>query len=126
MVVSASCLECASVHLASMASTVIKQTAQPPASMEGHVFTQENVFVLQDLRGISVKIANAISLVEMEANVLVKINASAPKATKETSVPSRYVNLVVDYMEPVLNPTRASVKKAGMEGTAIKGTEPTF
>lgn len=30
------------------------------------------------------------------------------------------VNLVVDYMGPVPNPTSASVKTAGMEGTAIK------
>lgn len=94
--------------------------------MEERAFILENVFVQQVLRGINVKLANVISHVEMEVNVPVKINASAPRATKEIFVQSLSVNLFVDYMAPVLNPIHASVKKAGMEGTAINGMEPTF
>ncbi|KAF7246462.1 Wnt inhibitory factor 1 [Varanus komodoensis] len=108
------------VQMDFMVLTVKKQIAQSPALMEEHAFIQENAFALQDLRGISVKLANAISHVEMEANVLVKINASVQKATKEIFVQSLSVNLAVDYMGPVLNPIHVSVKKAGMEDTAIK------
>lgn len=60
----------------------------------------------------------------MEVNALVKANVSVPRVTKETSVQSLSVSLAVVHMEPVMNPTSANVKKAGMEDTAIKGTEP--
>lgn len=70
------------------------------------------------------KSANARSPVEMEVNALGRANASAPKVTKETSVQSLSVSLAVVHTEPATNPTNASVKKAGMEDTAIKGTEP--
>lgn len=70
------------------------------------------------------KLANANSHVEMEVNVLVKINVSAPKVTKEIFVQSLSVNLVVDHMEPVWNLTNVSAKKAGMEDIATKGMEP--
>lgn len=70
------------------------------------------------------KQANAHSPVEMEVNALVKTNASAPKVTKETSVQSLSANLAAAHMEPATNPTNASVGKAGMGDTAIKGMEP--
>lgn len=60
----------------------------------------------------------------MEVNALVKANVNAPKVTKETSVQSLSASLAAVHMEPATNPTNADVKKAGMEDTAIKGTEP--
>lgn len=60
----------------------------------------------------------------MEVNALVKANVSAPKVTKETSVPSLSVSLAVAHTEPAMDPTGASVRKAGMEDTATNGTEP--
>ncbi|KFO19389.1 hypothetical protein H920_19219 [Fukomys damarensis] len=56
----------------------------------------------------------------MEVNALVKANVSAPKVTKETCVLSLFVSQAVVRMEPAMNPTNASVKKVGMEGTATK------
>lgn len=60
----------------------------------------------------------------MEVNALVKANVSVPKVTRETSVQSLSASLAVVHMEPAMNPTNASVKKVGMEDTAIKGMEP--
>lgn len=60
----------------------------------------------------------------MEVNALVKANVSAPKVTKETSVQSLSASLAAVHTEPAMNPTDASVKKAGTEDTAIKGMEP--
>ncbi|ELK25745.1 Wnt inhibitory factor 1 [Myotis davidii] len=67
--------------------------------------------------------ANAHNPVEMEVNALVKANVSAPKVTKETSVQSLSASLAVGHTEPAMSPTNASVRKAGMEDTAIKVSE---
>lgn len=92
--------------------------------MEERASIWENAFVLQDLKETNVKLVNAISPVEMEVNVPVRINASAPKATKETSVQSLSASPAVGCTGPALNPTSASARKAGTGGTAIKGMEP--
>lgn len=70
------------------------------------------------------KSANAPSPVEMEVNVLARASVSAPKVTKETSVPSPSVSLAAVHMGLAMNPTNANVKKAGTADTAIKGMEP--
>lgn len=92
--------------------------------MEERASIWENAFVLRAMKETNVKLVNAISPVEMEANVLVRINASAPKATRETCVQSLSANPAVACTAPVLSPTSASAKKAGTGDTAIKGTEP--
>lgn len=119
-----SLLASASARLDSTVSTVTKQTARPPALMEGPVFTQENVFALQDLRESSVNSASAPNPAETEVNALVKASVSVRKVTKETCALSLSASLAVVPMEPATNPTNASVERAGMGDTAIKGTEP--
>lgn len=119
-----SLLASASAPLDSTVSTVTKQTAQPPALMEGPAFTRENVFALLDSRESSVNSANAPNPAEMEVNALVKASVSARKVTKETCALSPSASLAVVPTEPATNPTSASVERAGTADTAIRGMEP--
>lgn len=60
----------------------------------------------------------------MVGDVLGKINANVPKATKEISAPSPSASLVVELTGPARNPINANAGKAGTDDTVTKGMEP--